>query len=266
MMDGQVVDGLVADANVVDKEQVDEQVEAEEQVEDQVEAEEQVETDAELLACIISIGAPPKFQIDPKDVAEERLYTLYAYVAINQQTYGVPENVNLSFSNASNALSTRLVLDSREKSFKAELLVRGAIQRDMSAKYNPQGRKHFIFEIAISAPYIDDIELEPPGSFDVLEYFHKPQDWDPTKKGRLTFSTKTIRVLNAAVPKLLDDTAEAKLQHLFAHILDCRSRGEVFHFDIIVSYLPFDGDQDTLLNHFVSRVISDDHIDNPAWV
>jgi hypothetical protein len=56
-----------------------------------------VETDAELIARVIATSAPRKFKVDLQDVVEEKLYTPYAYVAINQQTYGVPQNVNLIF-------------------------------------------------------------------------------------------------------------------------------------------------------------------------
>ena len=226
-----------------------------------------VETDAELISRVIAAGAPPKFKIDPADVVEERLYTPYAYVAINQQTYGLSHNANLIFNTATDAPSTHFVLDSREKSFKAEIFLRGAIQRDMSPQHNPQGHKYFIFEIAVSACHIEDIELEPPGSFSVPDYFQAPQDWDPIENGRLTFTTDKIRVLNISVPKLQDENAEVRLKTFFSGLLKCRQRGDLFHFDAIVSYFPFDDNQeDTLLNNFVSRVISDDHIENPAYV
>ena len=226
-----------------------------------------VETDAELISRVIAAGAPPKFKIDPADVVEERLYTPYAYVAINQQTYGLSHNANIIFNTATDAPSTHFVLDSREKSFKAEIILRGAIQRDMSPQHNPQAHKYFIFEIAVSARHIEDIELEPPGSFSVPDYFQAPQDWDPIENGRLTFTTDKIPVLNISVPKLQDENAEVRLKTFFFGLLKCRQRGDLFHFDAIVSYFPFDDNQeDTLLNNFVSRVISDDHIENPAYV
>jgi hypothetical protein len=79
----------------------------------------------------------PKFKIDLEDVVEEKLHYPYAYAAINGLTYGIPSSTNLMFGAAAEAPSTRLVLDAREKSFKAEIVLRGAIKRDMSSKHNP---------------------------------------------------------------------------------------------------------------------------------
>ena len=93
----------------------------------------------------------------------------------------------------------------------------------MSPQHNPQGHKYFIFEIAVSACHIEDIELEPPGSFSVPDYFQAPQDWDPIENGRLTFTTDKIRVLNISVPKLQDENAEVRLKTFFSGLLKYRS-------------------------------------------
>jgi hypothetical protein len=79
----------------------------------------------------------PTFKIDLEDVVEEKLHYPYAYAAINGLTYGIPSSTNLMFGAAAETPSTRLVLDAREKSFKAEIVLRGAIKRDMSSKHNP---------------------------------------------------------------------------------------------------------------------------------
>jgi hypothetical protein len=72
----------------------------------------------------------------------------------NGLTYDIPSSTNLMFGAAAEAPSTRLVLDAREKSFKAEIVLRGAIKRDMSSKHNPQARKWYTWEIAVSAKNI----------------------------------------------------------------------------------------------------------------
>jgi hypothetical protein len=57
----------------------------------------------------------------------------YAYVAFHGHTYVArhPRERNLSFGTASRAPATRLRFDGREPTFKAELVLQGAILRDM---------------------------------------------------------------------------------------------------------------------------------------
>jgi hypothetical protein len=207
----------------------------------------------------------------PRDIKYEMPYTVFAYAAFNGQTYGLSENVNLQFETAIASPSTQVQIFARETSLKAELVLRGRIQRDLTPQHNPQGHLDYRFEISIPARGIDDWKAQEPGSFKLptcLEYTGFDSTDELMRKCYVCFQAKHIRVMNARVPKLADKNAEAKLKTFFSSLAEYQTGGLPIKVDLVMEYNTFDETytEDIMLRCFTNRVLEDDHQTNPSYV
>jgi hypothetical protein len=165
----------------------------------------------------------------------EHLYRLYAYMAINNKTYGVPDNCNLKHDSIT-APSITCIISVREKFLKGELSIHGQIERDMNPQHNKQGQKWFHFDIKVSARDIQELTVLAPGSFKLGEYFNPPKDWNPTEKAFLTLGSGEVHFLMPVVPKLVNSQAEIKLKEMFKDLVELKASNKVMRFEVIIDF------------------------------
>jgi len=135
----------------------------------------------------------------------------HCHFALKGTHYGITQNRNLSFPNIIDSPTWSIHFFQNEDNIRGQLVIEGAIARDMAIEYNPRQEKVHHVSIAIDPLQVVNHTVEFPGEFVLPGAFGDVEGFRGENIALLRIHAKQALLCNSVPPQLASEKAQSRL-------------------------------------------------------